>query len=1126
VKTIFIFILSFFIHLSLNAQSDCPDAIIVCGNESYRGLNATGVGALSEITPDNACESAEHNSLWLKILIKNGGTLGFVLTPDSPDLVVDFDFWIFGPNVSCDSIGTAVRCSTTNPLQARLTHNLTGMDNIQEDIAEGPGPDGNAFINWMNVNDNDTYYLIIDRPVGASDFSIRWTGTATFHDVPVFNNPNNIPLDMQKCDADAIDDQSTAFDLTVYDDMFIGSQTHVALTYHESSNDVLTGQNPIRNPSSYRNTSSLQTIYLRMTNTVTGCFATESFTIELTNPVTAGEPEDIELCDIDRNGITEFNLAANDSLIKNGAAGTRITYYTSRANAEAKRRPIGPLYQNETPYSPQEIWARLENISGCYGHALKSFTITVVPLPQFRNPQNISIDLSECDGDTVDDNSTAFNLTTHAGMFTGNLGNMQLSWYEDSRDAETGTDPITTPETYVNTSNPQTIYMRLTDTITGCFNTSSFEIKIADLVAGTPPNIKLCDTDNNGIRDFNLSDNDSAIKNNVAGTEVTYYISEQNAIDKVDPIGPIYQNQIPYSAQQVWARLEYTTGCFGYSITSFTINVEPLPVFNNPQNININLSQCDADTVDDSSTAFNLTTHAAMFRGSQANMVMTYYTSIDNLEDGINAIANPSAYANTSSPQTIYVKMTNRITGCFDVMSFTIEIVNIITPGDPQDIELCDAAENGLQQFDLSQNDALVINNNPDTLVTYHASRQDAENNTNAIGPLYTNTIPYAAQQIWARLQKNNGCFGYSLKSFTIKILPLPTFNNPDGKALKLEKCDADAADDKSTLFDLTANENVLLGNQSNIDITYYLSAAEAQAGINALVNPQAFANTVNPQTVYVRMLNTSTGCLAMHDLTLEIINPVVAGQPHDLALCDVKEDGLQLFNLAANSTMIKNGATNAAVTYYLSEADAENEVNRIGDYYQNRVPYVVETIWARLENITGCYGHDVIPFTITVMPLPDIVFNFDVIDFTVNENAIHVVIDNPENYEYAIDGVNFSDNTIFDHLVPGPYTITIRSKNHCKTVTGEVVILNYPKFFTPNHDGINEYWTIPYLSLLPDAQVYIFDRYGKLITGFTGNYPGWDGTYNGHNLPASDYWFVLELKGGRTVKGHFSLLR
>jgi gliding motility-associated-like protein len=52
---------------------------------------------------------------------------------------------------------------------------------------------------------------------------------------------------------------------------------------------------------------------------------------------------------------------------------------------------------------------------------------------------------------------------------------------------------------------------------------------------------------------------------------------------------------------------------------------------------------------------------------------------------------------------------------------------------------------------------------------------------------------------------------------------------------------------------------------------------------------------------------------------------------------------------------------------------------------------------------------------------------------------------------------------------------------------------------------------------------VYIYDRFGKLITGFLSGSEGWDGTFNGHPLPATDYWFVVVRQDGRIQRAFLS---
>ena len=100
--------------------------------------------------------------------------------------------------------------------------------------------------------------------------------------------------------------------------------------------------------------------------------------------------------------------------------------------------------------------------------------------------------------------------------------------------------------------------------------------------------------------------------------------------------------------------------------------------------------------------------------------------------------------------------------------------------------------------------------------------------------------------------------------------------------------------------------------------------------------------------------------------------------------------------------------------------------------------------------------------------------------------------------------------------------------QRYFKVVFETFYALSYPKFFTPNGDNYNDTWQIKNLDKkgLENSKINIFDRFGKLIKQITADGIGWNGTYNGNQLASTDYWFVLELTNGKTVKGHFSLKR
>ena len=104
--------------------------------------------------------------------------------------------------------------------------------------------------------------------------------------------------------------------------------------------------------------------------------------------------------------------------------------------------------------------------------------------------------------------------------------------------------------------------------------------------------------------------------------------------------------------------------------------------------------------------------------------------------------------------------------------------------------------------------------------------------------------------------------------------------------------------------------------------------------------------------------------------------------------------------------------------------------------------------------------------------------------------------------------------------------------KNGCVgELTFEVLAppLTIPPYFTPNADGINDGWLVVELPIVyPNAVVKIYDRFGKLVAEYKGaKEDGWDGTYNGHAMPSTDYWYVIDVEEiDRQFMGHFTLLR
>ncbi|WP_246062629.1 T9SS type B sorting domain-containing protein, partial [Mesohalobacter halotolerans] len=165
----------------------------------------------------------------------------------------------------------------------------------------------------------------------------------------------------------------------------------------------------------------------------------------------------------------------------------------------------------------------------------------------------------------------------------------------------------------------------------------------------------------------------------------------------------------------------------------------------------------------------------------------------------------------------------------------------------------------------------------------------------------------------------------------------------------------------------------------------------------------------------------------------------------------------------------------------------------------------------------------------------------FEVTVLTPSFSETHVVevsnIEGQGNFEFQLDNGPWESlapgqtTLVFSNVIPGTHIIRGRDDAGCGVTAVEFTMIDFPPFFTPNQDGVNETWNITGLSNQPNAKIYIFDRYGKLLKQLSPTGEGWDGTFNGSIMPSQDYWFRVEFiepttGNPSTFKSHFTLKR
>ena len=201
--------------------------------------------------------------------------------------------------------------------------------------------------------------------------------------------------------------------------------------------------------------------------------------------------------------------------------------------------------------------------------------------------------------------------------------------------------------------------------------------------------------------------------------------------------------------------------------------------------------------------------------------------------------------------------LTNQTTLCFDTIDFQLLVPTQPTANTPNAYEVCDdlSADGYYSNFLLNSKDSEVLITQDQTLfnISYHLTFNDADNN---LSPLdkenpYRN-INQNRQTIFVRIENKDHSDCYQITSFDLVVNPLPVVNN----LINIEECDIDG--DNTTIFDLTINTNESIGSQINVGISYFTSEIEAQANTTPIVNPSAFTNTENPQTIYISLTDNN----------------------------------------------------------------------------------------------------------------------------------------------------------------------------------------------------------------------------------------------------------------------------
>ncbi len=690
----------------------------------------------------------------------------------------------------------------------------------------------------------------------------------------------------------------------------------------------------------------------------------------------------------------------------------------------------------------------------------------------------------------------------------------------------------------------------------GKFRIDVFEPATANPVA----DINHCDVDGDGVHTFDF---EASLNPTILGSldpnkfEVLYFnnlIDAENNNVTTNAVTSPYTNTTPFASEVFYVRVHNKNApntC--YDITQFNLSITAIPEPIQPSDFEV----CD-DTVSGGDTDgfynnFILSTKDNEILGSlpptQYN-VSYHNTLIGAQTDSTTDVIDKNApYRNTSvNEQIIYVRVENNTnTLCnsisdpasTDFKPFKLIVNPLPTLLNPiVQIEQCENDGDLTAIVNLTQSEINISNNHSNESFKYYNSQTDANNdNAEILDPVNYNATN--GEIVWVRTISDKNCYRVSQLNITISfaadIIYDKEFTECDD-FLDVDGNDTANNDDTDgiTNFDFSAAESEIINLfdpaiRNDLKVLFFENEADRDAVTNEISDSSNYRNTNNPgitsNTIFIKIINkVNNNCTGLTKLFIRVLP-------------------LPSFDISSPYILCLNN---------LSSIEAESPSDNYNyEWTRNGNATVIGT--NQQLNLTqgGEYEVTAINTSTLCRRTKKIIVNESIIA-SINQNNVSIIDDSDNNtvtinntndelgigdYEFALQDENdqivydYQDEPEFENLKGGIYTILVRDKNNCGIAELDVSVLEFPDFFTPNEDGINDTWNVKGANSLfyPTNSIYIFDRYGKLLTSLKVDDQGWNGFYNGQALPPNDYWFNIELtdRDGNIVsrKGHFSLI-
>ncbi|WP_116788843.1 gliding motility-associated C-terminal domain-containing protein [Flavobacterium psychrotrophum] len=390
-----------------------------------------------------------------------------------------------------------------------------------------------AAYSTITPNTQTVYIRAIENGTTTNCYTIK-TIVLTVNPKPVVPVMTTYAL----CDDPATTGVQAVFNLTTKDAQAANGVAGLTVSYYTGETEANDGTRPITGTSAYQSAGG--TVWVRV-QSAAGCYSLATLNLQVNPlPATPGLTNYVLCDDPATTGVQAvFNLNSKDAEATNGVAGLTVSYYDTEAAANAGTTPVATpaTYTSGTA----TIWVRVQTAAGCYSVA--SLALIVNPLPV----ANTIADYQLCE---VTTGVAAFNLSSRDALILPAGSTDTVTYFTSQSNADNNTGAITTPGSYNNTANPQTIYVRVGNG--GCYTTTSFILNVL------PAPQFAAALELTGCSPFNLTEVAAQ-----AGTGVTlgYFATQADALANNNAIATPASYLLTTTTGIVYVRAENAAGC-------------------------------------------------------------------------------------------------------------------------------------------------------------------------------------------------------------------------------------------------------------------------------------------------------------------------------------------------------------------------------------------------------------------------------------------------------------------------------------------------------------------------------------------------------------------------------------